>query len=271
MKKRIWTGIAVLAFLGAGILLFQVGKEYFGKKEAEKEYEEMSRDKKEQQDIQEAEPDGDGKEEDTEAGEADIVEIPVDFAGLQKKNPDIYAWITIPGTEIDYPVVQSSTDNTYYLDHSAEKTESVNGAIFSENYNSTDFEDYITVLYGHNMRDGSMFAGLHAYEDYQYLKEHDEVIIYTPDSILTYQIFAAYLTDDRHVLLYYGQGETEDNRKAYVKEILSQRTMKASLNSSASADENSKILTLSTCHSAGKNYRYLVQAHLIEKNGEPVQ
>lgn len=263
MKKRVWMGIALLAFLGAGVLAFMTGKDYFRKEEAKKQYEDMrEKNKKESQSslTQENET-----KEAKETEENKAVEIPINFAELQEKNPDIYAWITIPETEIDYPIVQSAMDNEYYLDHSAEKTESVSGAIFSENYNALDFEDYITVLYGHNMRDGSMFAGLHEYEDSEYMKKHEDVIIYTPDAILKYKIFAAYMADDKHVLLYYNQGETEENRKAYIDEIMDQRTMKASLNTAVSVDENSKILTLSTCHRAGKNYRYLVQACLQEK------
>ena len=74
------------------------------------------------------------------------IDIPVDFDSLQKENPDIYAWITIPDTVIDYPIVQSSEDNAYYLNHSAEKTDSVSGAIYSENYNKKNFDDPITLF-----------------------------------------------------------------------------------------------------------------------------
>lgn len=73
------------------------------------------------------------------------IDIPVDFDSLQKENPDIYAWITIPDTVIDYPIVQSSEDNAYYLNHSAEKTDSASGAIYSENYNKKNFDDPITL------------------------------------------------------------------------------------------------------------------------------
>lgn len=254
MKKRIWILVAVLAFLSAGILFFVLGKISNQKREAAKEYENMQR----RQQVESV-------AETVRESERVKPDIPVDFESLQKDNPDIYAWITIPGTEIDYPVVQSSTDNTYYLNHTAEKTESVSGAIFSENYNSTNFDDYITVLYGHDMRDGSMFAGLHQYEDNIFMQEHENLTVYLPDAILKYKIFAAYLTDDKHVLFYYDQGKTEENRKAYINEIMSQRTMQASLNTEASVDENSKILTLSTCHGAGDQYRYLVQAYLVEE------
>ena len=62
------------------------------------------------------------------------VEIPIDFQTLQNMNPDIYAWIKVPGTVIDYPIAQSETDNTYYLNHSVEHDENKAGAIFTEDY-----------------------------------------------------------------------------------------------------------------------------------------
>lgn len=251
MDKKIWTGISILAFAAAAILAGIWVKGLLQKEEAKEQYAEMKQQTYAQETVAET--------------EREKPDIPVDFETLQKKNPDIYAWITIPGTDIDYPIVQSNVDNSYYLNHSAEKTESASGAVFSEDYNSKEFDDYITALYGHNMRDGSMFAGLHQYEDSGFLKEHRDIIIYTPDSILKYKIFAAYLSDDKHVLLYYNQGKTEDNRRAYLNEIMDQRTMKASLDTSAEVDVNSRILTLSTCHSAGDDYRYLVQAYLAEK------
>ena len=138
--------------------------------------------------------------DDTDASDKAPVDIPIDFAQLQSMNPDIYAWIKVPGTVIDYPVVQSDTDNTYYLDHSVEKEEDKAGAIFTEDYNSKTFEDPNTVLYGHGMANGSMFDGLHQYMDRSFFDENREVIVYMPDKILHYQIFAAYLFDNRHLL-----------------------------------------------------------------------
>lgn len=259
MRKKVWGIIAVAAFSVAIILTIFIVRNYVHREIVEEQYETM-REPESENAQQRQEPEV--IHDEIEPIELDI---PVDFESLQKTNPDIYGWITIPGTEIDYPIVQSSTDNSYYLNHSAEKTESVCGAIFSENYNSKTFDDAITVLYGHNMRDGSMFAGLHEYEDKVYMENHEDITVYLPDAILKYKVFAAYLSDDKHILMHFNQGETEDNRKAYIDEIMSHRTMKASLKTSANVDENSKILTLSTCHSAGKNYRYLVQAYLAEE------
>lgn len=131
--------------------------------------------------------------------------------------------------------------------------------------NKKNFDDPITLLYGHNMKDGSMFAGLHKYEEDTYFNDHKDLVIYTPDAILKYKIFAAYRTDDRHILLYYNLGAEDYNRQAYLNDILNQRTMGAMLDQSAPVSTESKILTLSTCDRAGDAYRYVVQAYLVEK------
>ena len=74
------------------------------------------------------------------------VDIPIDFQTLQNMNPDIYAWIKVPGTVIDYPIAQSETDNSYYLNHSVEHDENKAGAIFTEDYNTKTFEDPNTCI-----------------------------------------------------------------------------------------------------------------------------
>ena len=246
MKKRTWKVIAVISFAAAVILTAVVLRIYTQREHARQTYEEMQQQnsEKRQTDMQES------KEQSKTKEKKKKLDIPVDFETLQKENPDIYAWITIPGTDIDYPVVQDSTDNTYYLNHAADTSLSDSGAIYSEKENAKDFDDYLTVLYGHNMKD------------------HKDLTIYTPDSILKYRIFAAYLTDNRHVLMYYNQGKDEESRETYLKDILEQRNMNASIDTKAKVDKDSKILTLSTCHAAGKNYRYLVQAYLVKEEHE---
>ena len=102
-------------------------------------------------------------------------------------------------------------------------------------------------------------------EEDTYFNDHKDLVIYTPDAILKYKIFAAYRTDDRHILLYYNLGAEDYNRQAYLNDILNQRTMGAMLDQSAPVSTESKILTLSTCDRAGDAYRYVVQAYLVEK------
>lgn len=202
----------------------------------------------------------DAAETETEDGEP--VEIPIDFEALWEINPEAYAWITIPGTEIDYPILQSETDNTYYLTHNIEGEESPEGAIFTEDYNSKDFKDPNTVIYGHNMRNGSMFQGLHEYMDRAFFDENREVLIYLPDKILHYEIFAAYLYDDRHLLESF-DFEDEDVFGAYLNRIFSIRDMNSFIDTDMEVTAEDKIITLSTCYSNESNQRYLVQAVLV--------
>ena len=226
-NKKKWMILAVCAFAAAILLIGFIAGTWWMEKKAEQEYLAMQeKNAEKRQKVPEEEK---------------KIDIPVDFDSLQKENPDIY------------------------LNHSAEKTDSASGAIYCENYNKKNFDDPITLLYGHNMKDGSMFAGLHKYEEDTYFNDHKDLVIYTPDAILKYKIFAAYRTDDRHILLYYNLGAEDYNRQAYLNDILNQRTMGAMLDQSAPVSTESKILTLSTCDRAGDAYRYVVQAYLVEK------
>lgn len=200
--------------------------------------------------------------DDTDASDKTPVDIPIDFAQLQSMNPDIYAWIKVPGTVIDYPVVQSDTDNTYYLNHSVEKEEDKAGAIFTEDYNSKTFEDPNTVLYGHGMANGTMFDGLHQYMDRSFFDENREVIIYMPDKILHYQIFAAYLFDNRHLLQSIDFTNPEIFQ-AYLDMVYGIHDMKSNIDTSANVTSQDKIITLSTCYAGMNDKRYLVQAVLV--------
>lgn len=85
------------------------------------------------------------------------IEIPekdIDFAALKEENSDVYAWIYVPGTNVDYPVLQHPTDDAYYLEHNMDGSKGLPGCIYSESVNTKDFTDPNTVLYGHNMKNG---------------------------------------------------------------------------------------------------------------------
>lgn len=189
---------------------------------------------------------------------------PIDFEELQEINPDIYAWIEIPGTQINYPIVQSAGDNDYYLNHTIEGEEGYPGSIYTESLNAKDFHDYNTVVYGHNMKDGSMFMGLHAYEDPQYLKEHAQIVVYTPEHKYTYQIFAAVVYSNTHILNSYDFTDAEQ-RQLYLDSIYASRSMKSSIDNSMKVDEESRLLTLSTCIGGQPDKRYVVEAVLTDE------
>lgn len=94
------------------------------------------------------------KEEKKEEPKQAKPEIPIDFSALQEKNPDIYAWIKIDGTTVDYPICQNFEDDNYYLTHTWERAEAADGAIFTQACNSKNFTDFNTVVYGHQMGEG---------------------------------------------------------------------------------------------------------------------
>lgn len=195
--------------------------------------------------------------------ETPAVQIPIDFAALQERNPDAYAWITIPDTAVNYPVLQRTGDNGYYLTHDLDGKESLEGAIYTEDYNTKTFEDPNTVLYGHNMKNGSMFRGLHDYADREFFDSHREILIYLPDSILHYQVFAAYEYDDRHLMQSF-DFSNPDVMESYLSSILSTKSMDANIDREAAVGRDNKIITLSTCKgSPGTERRYLVQAVLV--------
>lgn len=189
---------------------------------------------------------------------------PVDIKKLQETMPDAYAWINIPGTVIDYPIVQHPTDNSYYMYRTSDGKENVAGSIFTENYNTKDFQDPNTLIYGHNMKDGSMFATLHKYEDKGFFDQNKTVYIYTEDDILEYQIFAAYLYDNRHLMQSFNFNDPEVFSR-YLEGILDTRDMSSNIDRTINLTKESHIITLSTCDRHGDNYRYLVQAVMVEQ------
>lgn len=198
---------------------------------------------------------------DTESIEKEFYEAPIDFESLWEVNADVYAWIRVPGTVVDYPILQHATDNTYYLNYNIDGSYGYPGCIYTENLNKKDFTDNNTVIYGHNMKNGTMFAGLHQYEDMTFLEENDKVYIYTPEKEFQYTIFAAYVYDDRH-LLYSFDFANEDVYATYLQNIQSMRDLSANIRSDITVTKEDKIITLVTCMSKQPEKRLLVQAVL---------
>ena len=186
---------------------------------------------------------------------------PVDFAGMWEVNEDVYAWITVPGTVIDYPILQHPTDDTYYLNYNIDGSYGYPGCIYTESLNSKDFMDNNTVIYGHNMKNGSMFAGLHKFEDGNFFEENTKVYIYTPEREYEYTIFAAYIYDDRH-LLYSFDFANEDVYATYLEDIQNMRSMNALIRDDITVTAEDKIITLVTCIGNQPEKRLLVQAVL---------
>ena len=186
---------------------------------------------------------------------------PVDFDALRAFNADVYAWIMVPGTPIDYPVLQHPDDDSRYLNYNIDGSFGLPGCIYTEGMNGTDFTDPHTVIYGHNMKNGTMFGGLHRYRDAEFFRENRDIIIYTPERELHYEIFAAHEYDDRH-LLHSFDFDDPGVFAAYLEGVLATRDMGANMDRAANVTADDKIITLATCVSGRDDQRYLVQAVL---------
>ena len=187
------------------------------------------------------------------------------FEELMDINPDIYAWIYIPDTNVDYPVAQSMNgDDSFYLSHNIYRQYQFSGTIYSEFQNATDFSDPVTVLYGHNMLNGSMFATLHYFTDEKFFDEHTTCFILTRDKVYTYLIYAAYVYDDRHILNSNNFSD-EDVLLNYFDSTLNPHTYSGNVREGVALDKDSRVLTLSTCTNGASNTRYLVQGVLVDE------
>ncbi|MBQ4175964.1 MAG: class B sortase [Lachnospiraceae bacterium] len=201
-------------------------------------------------------------EEPSDAEIAPQEEIPIDFAYLHEVNEDIIAWIRVDGTTVDYPILYDQTKERFYLNHNYSGAYTMAGSIFMQGENSKDFDDFNTVIYGHNLIDRRMFGCLHDFEQKDFFDEHDSIVIYTPDRVLRYRIFAAYRTDKQNLLTMFSY-ETEEDRQAYVDRIFTHE-VRALFRPEAAPTPDDRIVTLSTCI-GNPAYRYLVQGKLIEE------
>lgn len=203
----------------------------------------------------------------------DVPELVLDFDGLQELCPDIYAWIYVPDTVIDYPVVQRAGDADYYLRRDLQGNRLTAGTLFTQYYNHKDWLDNLTIIYGHNMHDGSMFASLHYYEDSQFFEEHPYIYIYTPEYTLVYEVFAAHEYSNTHLLLNFTMND-HSTFAQYLEQILSLNGIHDNINHDLDVTADDRVLVLSTCMSSDRNeYRYLVQAKLaaVEKTAQSLE
>ena len=192
-------------------------------------------------------------------------ESQLDWEHLWEENEDIYAWIYIPGTKVDYPILQHPTDDSYYLNYNLDGTKGYPGCIYTEKVNSKDFSDYNTLIYGHNMKNGTMFADLHDFEDKTFFQEHRYMFVYMPDKVLVYDIFAAYKFTDAHILYAY-DCTTKEGFDAYLNMVYEDYSNSGNFREGVRVTGEDHIITLSTCVGGQKDKRYLLQGMLVEYN-----
>ncbi|CYU87161.1 class B sortase [Streptococcus suis] len=178
------------------------------------------------------------------------------------QNPDVYAWVRIDGTRVDYPVAQHPTDDSYYLSHDLDGNETYYGAIFTELINTKTFEDSVTILYGHAMVDDSMFGSLDYFADWQFFQDHTVITIDTIDHRYEYDIVAAHPYTDDHLFHNFQLG-TKSGLDEYL-DTLKERvdTFGGAYRQLAVDSDRDRVLILSTCDAISDNYRYVLTAKL---------
>ena len=202
-----------------------------------------------------------------DSGKASIFPFEVDFEALKKINDEIVGWIYCPGTPINYPLLKAN-DNDYYLHRSYDRSYLFNGSIFVEARNQPLFLDSNTIIYGHNMRDGSMFEALENWQDPSFYETHPYILIFTPDQDYVVILFSGYTTSatSDSYQIFSGPGEELD---AYLQSAVSQ----SDFSTSVELDPNAKYVMLSTCSYVFDNSRYVLHGMLLPTGtagGKPI-
>lgn len=177
----------------------------------------------------------------------------IDWEKLHEINEDIIAWIEIPGTKIDYPVLRCPT-YSYYLHYDAEKKSNILGAIFVQPETAKDLSDTHTVIYGHNMSDRQMFGSLHSFESEDFWRKHKTIYIYQPDQDIQATVYSTY-----DVLDTTDTYRTEFNSSDEWQEWIDMTIEKRYYDTETEPKETDRIITLSTCSNGrSRKSRYVV-------------
>lgn len=183
----------------------------------------------------------------------------VDFDGLKARNSDVVGWIYGSGTAINYPVVQGS-DNEYYLTHMVDGRENKCGSIFMDSLNAEDFSNDNSIVHGHHMRNGSMFAGLTQYAAQSYYDAHPVMWLVTPDKSYQVEIFTGFVTTADS-----GVWQIEFASQEEYGEWLTGMKEASSFESGVKPDTKDHIITLATCSYENSDSRFVVMGILREQ------
>ncbi|MBD5455472.1 MAG: class B sortase [Lachnospiraceae bacterium] len=190
-------------------------------------------------------------------GEIEAVPVSIDFESLRAVNSDIIGWIYCEDTVINYPVLQGA-DNDVYLHHTYEGNYSGAGSIFADAANRPDFADSNTIIYGHHMKNKTMFATLENWMDQDYYEEHPVMWLLTPKQNYKIVLFSGYVTSaysDTYTIFTGPCDEFND----YLKGCVEQSEFKTDIE----LDEDGYYVVLSTCAYVFDNARYVLHGILI--------
>lgn len=243
-RRRIWTivfWVALVVFIGSAVTLGVIGYGYWA---ANNRYQQLS--------------------ESFDVGDGALGDMTVDWASLSAINPDIVAWIYVPGTVINYPVVHTDDNYTYLNTNFDGETGLATGCgtIFLDQGNKTDFTDQNEILYGHHRNDGTMFAALSDFSDSDTFNAHRTIYVLTPTTNYRLNSFSLIRTtgEDRLVQTNFSN---EEQMRAYVQDKIS-RCVPTVSGPAIDAASVKHIFTLSTCDYNEYNGRAVLFASIVE-------
>lgn len=182
---------------------------------------------------------------------------------LKKLNPDVKAWIQVPKTNIDYPVVQGQ-DDMEYINKNVYGEFELSGAIFLSCLNKDDFSDSYNLVYGHNMKNGGMFADVADFTNKEYFETHQKGKLYLTDATWKIRFFACMKVTAADAKIYHPDGYRKENLKDLLDYIQANAVQYRDVNV---ADENS-LIALSTCSEAETNGRVVLIGKLEREVAE---
>jgi SrtB family sortase len=198
--------------------------------------------------------------------DADIVLPSVDFETLRENGPDIIGWLSLPDTVLNYPVTQTD-NNEYYLNHLYDGTYNKVGCLFADYENRADFSDRNTIIYGHNMRDGSMFALLNRYDEQSYFDTHRQMYLVTPKGGYVMEIFTAFAAKPEESGSKTSPWQLSWKDDGAYTTWLTAMKERSAVESDVTVTCSDKVLTLSTCTPGGTG-RFLVMGKLVKVDNE---
>ena len=254
MRRKISLFTLVIAIAIFAVSVYQLYSIYSGYGKAKNEYNDLSERYVKSGESAGALSSGISSSEDSEWN--------IDFDALREINPEIVGWISVPACNISYPIVKTE-DNQKYLSKTFELKTNKSGAIFMDKDNSSDFSDFNTIIYGHNMKNGSMFGSLKMLYNQMGLADvypYFEIIL-PGNEVRRYKIFSYYIDDSRSTS--YVLTDNAENDQIYLDYVLPRSIEKMDVE--VTKDDN--IVTLATCSgAAGSEKRFFVHGVQVEND-----
>lgn len=259
MNRALRIAAILMTFVSLGVAAYFGGKIYATKMEyanGDQSYEELAQKATESDESQA--PFSKELAEELEKEEVPVV----DLEKAKELNGDITAWLYNPDTVINYPVCYGE-DNKYYLTHLADGKYNRNGCLFIDCNNEKDFSDKNTLIYGHHMDSGAMFASLVKYKKQDYYDEHPVMYLTVKNALYKLELFSSYVTASNSSA-YTKEFATDADYTMWIKTIAKQSDFQPG---PMVLSKNDRIVTLSTCVYDFQNARYVVHGRLTKIGG----